>query len=43
MSHVGHHVMAHDSHSMPHPQTRFVQTNLVSDGAVPAVQPPTRT
>ena len=36
MSHVVHPVMAHDVHALATHQTRFVQTNLVSDGAVPA-------
>ena len=36
MSHMAHHVVAHDSHPMRHGQTRLAQTNLVSNGAVPA-------
>jgi uncharacterized protein (TIGR03118 family) len=36
MSHVVHPVMTHDVHALVRHQTRFVQTNLVSDGAVPA-------
>lgn len=31
MSHAVHQAMAHNSHPMPHRQTRFVQTNLVSN------------
>jgi hypothetical protein len=36
MSHGAHHVLAHDIHPLAVRQTRFVQTNLVSDGFVPA-------
>ncbi len=36
MSHVVHPAMAHEVHALARHQTRFVQTNLVSDGAVPA-------
>jgi uncharacterized protein (TIGR03118 family) len=36
MSHVVHPVVTHSVHALASRQTRFVQTNLVSDGAVPA-------
>ena len=35
MSHVGHGIAPHTIHALARRQTRFVQTNLVSDGAVP--------
>jgi uncharacterized protein (TIGR03118 family) len=36
MSHGGHPLMPHADHPSSHQHTRFVQTNLVSDGAVPS-------